>query len=112
VWLRWIARGIGSLVAGFWLFIAVVSAIGECDPWTLKSAIMAGLIVASTLGVLLAWRRAGAGGIALLAIAVLHSVFALFAAGHHRGLAVLIAGGPFFVSSALFPVSWWRTRAP
>jgi hypothetical protein len=37
-----------------------------------------------------------------------HSVFATVAAGHNRGLAVLITGVPFLVAGALFMGSGWR----
>lgn len=49
-WIRWIARGLGSLVAGFWLFIGVLLAILGSETWTPESAVMAILIVASALG--------------------------------------------------------------
>ena len=90
--LRWIARGVGSFVAGYWLFIALAYAIGRHEPRTVESLIMTGLMVASTAGVLIAWWRARIGGIFLLVIAVAHSTFALIASGHNRGFAVLISG--------------------
>jgi hypothetical protein len=109
-WLRWAARGVGSLVAGYWLFIALAYAIGGHEPRSAESLTMTGLIVSSTAGTLIAWWRARIGGIVLLVIAVAHSVFALIASGHHRGVAVLIAGGPFLLAGLLFLASWWKTR--
>ena len=107
---RWVARGLGSLVAAFWVFIGVASGISEPGPWTLESAIMAGLIVASALSVLVAWWREGVGGALVVVCAVAHSTFACFAAGHNRGLAILISGGPFLLIGVLFLASWWRSR--
>jgi hypothetical protein len=66
------------------------------------------LIVTSILGVLVAWFREGLGGAILLTVGVAHSTFALFAAGHNRGLAMLISGGPFLLIGVLFLASWWR----
>jgi hypothetical protein len=86
---------VGSFVGGYWLFIALVYAMGRHEPRTVESLVMTGLIVASTAGVLVAWWRARIGGAVLLVIAVAHSTFALIASGHNRGFAVLISGGPF-----------------
>ena len=107
---RWIARITGSLVAAFWLFIGIVSGIGEPAPWPLESAILAALIIVSALGVLIAWWREGLGGLVIIGCAVANSVFAFFAAGHSRGMAILIAGGPWLVVGSLFLASWHRSR--
>jgi hypothetical protein len=109
-WIRWIARGTGSSVAAFWLLMGVLSGIIEPGPWSLESAIMAGLIVTSALAVLVAWWREGIGGTMVVVCAVAHSVFAYVASGHNRGLAMLISGGPFLVIGILFLASWWRSR--
>ena len=108
--IRWIARGTGSLVAAFWLLMGVLAGIVEPGPWSLESAIMAGLIVTSALAVLVAWWREGIGGTMVVICAVAHSVFAYVASGHNRGLAMLISGGPFLVIGILFLASWWRSR--
>jgi hypothetical protein len=108
--IRWIARGIGSLVAGFWLFAGIASGIVESGPLTVESGIMAGLITASAVGVLIAWWREGIGGIVVMACAVAHAIFAYVASGHNKGLAIAISGGPFSLVGALFLASWWRSR--
>ena len=105
-WLHWLARVAGTLVAGSWLFVGIVSGIDEPTPLGLESAIMACLIVASSLGVAIAWWREGLGGAVVLGCAVAYSTFAYFAAGHHTELAMLISGGPFFLIGALFLASW------
>ena len=109
-WLRWLGRGTGSLVAGFWLFIAVVGAVGGAEPWTLESSILTGLIVCSVAGVAVAWWREGLGGTLLLVIAAAYGLFAYFAAGHNKGMAVAVSGGPFLVVGLLFLASWWGRR--
>ncbi len=108
--LRRMARAIGSTVIAFWLFMGVGHAVGESEPLTSEGAIMAGLICASTLGVLVAWRREGPGGAILIACAVAHSTFALFAAGRNHAFAMLVTGGPFALIGALFLLVWKRAR--
>jgi len=108
-WLHWIARGIGSLVAAFWLFVGIISGINEPEPLTLEGAIMAGLIAASVLGVLIAWWGEGLGGIILLFVAIAHSTFAYIASGHNKGFAMLISGGPWLLVGVLFLTSWRRS---
>lgn len=109
-WIRWIARGTGALVAGYWLIIGILLGILESEPWTTESYIMAMLVIASALSVLVAWWREGLGGIMVLACAIAHSTFAYIASGHNRAFAILISGGPFFVVGILFLSSWQRSR--
>ncbi len=109
-WMRWIARGVGSSVVAFWLFMGIAYDIVESRPWTLEDMIMAGLITTSALGVLIAWWREGIGGIILVICAAAHSTFAYVVAGHNKALAMLISGGPFLLIGALFLAVWWRSR--
>ena len=109
-WMRWIARGIGSLVAAFWLFMGIAYDIVESRPWTLEDTIMAGLVITSVLGVLIAWWREGIGGTILVVCAVAHSTFAYIVAGHNKGFAMLVSGGPFLLIGILFLASRWRSR--
>lgn len=109
-WLRWLARGIGSLAAGFWLLIALLGAVRGSEPWTLESGILTGLIVASVIGTAVGWYRERLGGFLLVMIAIAHSTFAYFAAGHNKGLAMAVTGGPFLIVGVLFLASWWERR--
>ncbi len=109
-WMRWIARGVGSLAVAFWLFMGIAYDIVESRPWTLEDMIMAGLITTSALGVLIAWWREGIGGTILVICAAAHSTFAYIVAGHNKGLAMLISGGPFLLIGTLFLAVWWRSR--
>ena len=111
-WLRWIARGTGSFVAGFWLFVGIVAAIVESRPLTLEGVIMVRLIISSALSVLIAWWREGVGGAIVVVCAIAHSTFAYVASGHNEGLAMLISGGPFLLVGILFLASWWKSRIP
>jgi hypothetical protein len=108
--LRWLARGIGTLMASLWLFIVIVSIFTEGTELDTESAIMTILIFSSLFGVSVAWFRELEGGIILLIVAIAHSIFALIEAGHNKGFAVLISGGPFFVIGSLFIITWWRSK--
>jgi hypothetical protein len=108
--LRWLARGIGTLIASFWLFIVIVSIFTESTAMDIESIIMTILIFSSIVGVIVAWFRELEGGTILLIVALAHSVFAMIVAGRNKGFAMLISGGPFFVIGSLFIATWWRSR--
>ncbi len=77
---------------------------------TLEPMIMAGLIVFSVTGIIVAWWKERVGGVILLASAVAHSTFAYIVAGHNKEFAVMISGGPFLVVGVLVMISWYRSR--
>ena len=107
-WLRWIARLVGTLLAAFWLFSGIVSAIGEPEePWTIESTMIAIFILALTAGVLVAWWRAGIGGTILTVCGVAFGIFGYVSAGHNKGFAVLVSGVPVLVTGLLFLAAWW-----
>jgi hypothetical protein len=106
--LRWSARAIGSLPALGWVSVALLGALSEREPWTWESAGMVAFIVALALAVLLAWRRERLGGALLLVCAAGFCLFAYLTAGRNKGFAVLVSGGPFLLSAALFLAAWWR----
>lgn len=110
LWLRRTARGLGTLVAGFWVLIGVLEAIAGTDPWTVESAVLATLIVAAALAVAAAWWREGIGGILLILVGAAHCVFAFIAAGHNKLFAVAITGVPFLLVGTLFLTSWSLSR--
>jgi hypothetical protein len=109
-WMRRIACGISSLLAASWWFVGIAGALYEREPWTLESAIMAGFMITSALGVLIAWRREGIGGAILVIYAVTFSTFAYFSAGRNKGFAMLVSGGPFLLVGILFLATWRRSR--
>lgn len=109
-WIGWIARGLGALFAGFWLFIGVLQAFFGSDPWTVESTILATLMVASVLAVAAAWWREGVGGTLLILVGAAHCIFAYVAAGHNKLFAVLISGVPFLLVGILFLASWFLSR--
>ncbi len=109
-WLRWIARGLGALVAGFWVFIGILEAIAGSDPWTVESTVLTGLIVAGAAAVAAAWWREGIGGLLLLLVGAAHGIFSFAAAGHNKLFAVAITAVPFLLVGLLFLASWWFSR--
>jgi len=107
-WVRWSARGIGSLVAGWWVLVGAAHAIAGTDPWTWESAVLTALIVSSAVGVLIAWMREGIGGLVVTFCGAAHSIFAYVVAGHNKGVAMMLAGIPLLIAGILFLVSWKR----
>jgi hypothetical protein len=108
--LRWLARGVGTLIASMWLFIVIMSILTESTELDTESTIMTILIFSSIFGVIVAWFRELEGGIILLVVAIAHSVFAFIVAGRNKSLAMLISGGPFFVIGSVFIATWWRSE--
>lgn len=108
--MRWIARGIGSLVGALWIFIGITDAIWAREPWTLEGAILSGLVIIAVLGVIIAWWREGLGGTVVVIGAIALSIFAYVTARFNKIWAMLISGGPFLVAGILFLASWQRSK--
>lgn len=113
-WMRWIARGIGSLAGAFWLLSLIASLIAEVmggyTTWSLEGTMLGGLVTFAALGVLIAWRREGSGGMIVLIGAIALCTFAYVTAGHNKVFAMLISGGPFLVAGVLFLACWRRSE--
>lgn len=113
-WMRWIARGIGSLVGVLCLLIGITEVIwGHTPPSpeaSLQGAMLAGLVIIAVLGVLIAWWREGIGGTVMVIGAVALSTFAYVTAGRNKVFAMLISGGPFLVAGMLFLACWHRSE--
>lgn len=109
-WLRLLARGIGSIVSALWLLVGLIEALSQSEPRTGESTILATLMSISVAGVVVGWFREGLGGAILLVAAAGQATFAYFAAGHHKGFAMAISGGPFLIVGSLFLAYRWRSR--
>ncbi len=107
-WLRYIARGLGSLLVAGWLFTGIVGALFEREPWTWESTVMSVLILTLSLGVAIAWRREGPGGAIVLAAGIVFTAFAYLSAGRNKGFAMLVSGVPFLAVGGLFLAAHWR----
>ena len=103
--LRWLGRVIGTMVAGFWGLILVVSIFQGVEDIELESAILTALIVISIAIVTLAWFREKAGALALIVDGLAFMVFAFFSAGQRKGFAMLVSGGPFLLAGLLLWMS-------
>jgi hypothetical protein len=105
-WIRWVARGLGLFFVAYWLFVGIMYAIGGDEPVTFESVWLTAnlLLLMASFGV--SWWREGLGGALVTGFAVAFSIFGYFSAGHNRGLAMLISGGPFLLVGVLTLVSW------
>ena len=108
--LMWFARIGGVIVSVFWLSTLVTSAIGESLgsqlSLTLEGALLTILVVASTIGVGIAWKYPLNGGKITVISSLFLCVFAYFSAGNNRMFAVAVSGLPFFLVGILFIQSY------
>ncbi len=108
-WMRWLASGIGSTIAGLWVLIGGLHGIGDSESWTWESTAISMLVAAAALGVLIGWWKEAIDGVVLVTVVTVFCAFAWVSAGHYKGFAMLISGGPFLVAGILFLGSWRRT---
>ena len=112
-WMRWIARGLGSLVAALWALIGISEIAFPHTPPSpeaeLQGTILVILGATVILGVLLAWRWERLGGTILVLGAIAVSTFGYITAGRHKGWVMLFSGGPYLVVGALFLACWRRS---
>jgi hypothetical protein len=92
LWIRWIARVLGSLIVAYWVIAGIASAIGDSTPWTWESTVIVVLIAASAVSFAVAWWREGIGGFLLLVCGV------------------TFGGAPLVAVGMLFLGGWWGTR--
>lgn len=114
-WLRWLARGIGSPFAAFYVFMGLgsaISAISDREPVTAEGVMVVVLFSAGVIGVLIAWWRERIGGLLLVVDAIVLAVFVYVTAGHNRLAAALLIPCPLLVSGILFLMSWRRSVRP
>ena len=96
----------------------VVAAMGgwaeeiAASPWPLEGTILAGLLIITVLGILIAWTRAGVGGVLLVVGAIVLGAFSYLTAEHDKVWNMLFIGGPFLVSGILFLACWRWSGGP
>jgi hypothetical protein len=111
---RWSARAISTLAALFWLLIlldiiACDVLVGfVCLNW--EMAFLTGIVVASLLSVIIAWRREGIGGLVMILWGVIFTAIAYLTSRPQQVLSMLVSGVPFLISGLLFLTSWWLSR--
>jgi hypothetical protein len=94
----------------------VVAAMGgwvdeiAASPWPLEGTILAGLLIITVLGVLIAWIREGIGGMLLVGGAIVLGAFSYVTAEHDKVWNTLFMGGPFLVAGTLFLACWRQSQ--
>jgi len=113
-WMCWMARGISTLAAAFWLLISLV--ILACDAlvgficvnW--EMAFLAGLVIASVLSVLIAWRWEGVGSFVMILWGLAFTAIAYVISRPQQVFSLLVSGVPFLIAGLLFLTSWGSHR--
>jgi hypothetical protein len=82
------------------------------SPWPLEGTILAGLLIITVLGVLIAWSREGTGGVLLIVGAIVLGTFSYLTAEQGKVWNMLLMGGPFLVAGILFLACWRRSEEP
>ncbi|MDZ7799002.1 MAG: hypothetical protein U5L76_05400 [Patescibacteria group bacterium] len=100
--IRWLARTLGLIIVLFWLIISLGYAFSDFESFTGESLIINLLVIITTIGFMVAWRKEKLGSIILISGGIIHSIFAYFMAGHNHLFAVLISGFPFVIIGILF----------
>ena len=104
--LMWFARIGGVIVSIFWLTSLFTSSIGESIgsqlSLTLEGILLSVLIVASTIGVGIAWKNPLTGGKITVISSLFLCIFAYFSAGQNKMFAVAVSGLPYFLVGVLF----------
>lgn len=112
---RWTARAISTLAAAFWLLILLD--ILACDVlvgficlnW--EMALLAGMVVASVISVIIAWRREGVGGLVMILWGLIFCAIAYITSRPQQVFSMLVSGVPFLIAGLLFLTSWWSRRS-
>jgi hypothetical protein len=121
-WLLKIALGLcqptleSSGPSRYTLCLHLVGAMGgwadeiAASPWPLEGTILAGLLIITVLGLLIAWSREGIGGVLLIVGAIVLGAFSYVTAEHDKIWNVLLISGPFLLAGILF-LACWRQSA-
>ena len=80
------------------------------SPWPLEGTMLAGLLIITVLGVLIAWSREGVGGTLLVVGAVVLGAFSYVTAEYDKIWNMLFMSGPFLVAGILFLACWRQSE--
>ncbi len=117
--MRWAARIIGLLAAGFCLLILIGSAIAEVLTGAWETTSQTDKIQGSLIGILgaiglagciMSWWRERLASILLVLTAVGFGIHIGLYAGRNHFLAWLMVGFPYLIASVLFFNSWLLSR--
>lgn len=113
-WIRWIALGISTLTAAFWLFILIdillCDLVVGCVSVTWDIALLLFLVVASIASVIIAWRWESIGGPVLIFWGLAFTTIAYVTSHPHQAFSMLVTGVPFLIAGLFFLTSWWSCR--
>jgi hypothetical protein len=82
----------------------------EATPWPLEGTMLAGLMIVTLLGILIAWRREGIGGTLLAISAIALSLFSTTCTECNGLSIILTMGGPLLVAGILSLACWRRSE--
>jgi hypothetical protein len=113
--MRWLARTISLLATAIWFLIMLDIILCEfvvgCITITWETAFLVFLVAVSALSVVFAWRREGAGGLAMIIWGLAFTVIAYVTSRPYQLFSILVSGLPFIFAGSLFLASWWRLRS-
>lgn len=113
--IRWIARIISTLAALAWLLIFLDILVCEALFGSIcffgEFALLGGMVTASILSVLLAWRWERSGGLLMILWGLIFAAIAYMTSRPYETASVLATGVPFLVAGCMFVVSW-RLKQP
>ncbi len=113
--MRWAARVIGLVAAGFLLAMMIGAAIAEVltegwEPITIEGILLGVLAAVALAGCIMSWWRERLAGILLVLTAVGFGIHIGIVAGHNHFLAWSMLGLPYLVAGGLFLNSWRLSR--
>ena len=104
--LLWVARIGGLIVSVSWVAFLIVTGIGVRQSgeviFTMRGILLGFLIITSTIGVGIAWKKPDLGGKVTIISSLFLCIFAYFSTESYRLFAVTISGVPFFLVGVLF----------
>jgi hypothetical protein len=104
--LLWVAKIGGLIVSLSWIAVLIAAGIGKVQTgesiFTINSILLVVLIVASMVGVGIAWVNPDRGGKITIISSLFLGIFAFFSAGNNHFFAVTVSGLPFFLVGLLF----------
>ncbi|MBD3285871.1 hypothetical protein GF359_05290 [candidate division WOR-3 bacterium] len=112
--MRYFARGLMILWAGFWIFFAVASAISETSPDPNANALGWMVVIIGTIllaaGAIIPWIWERIAGYLLITEGVFFLVFFLIVASGDVNLAMFLIILPAFISGGLSLTCWYLTH--
>jgi len=113
--MRWAARVIGLVAAGFLLAMMIGAATAEVltegwEPITIEGILLGVLAAIALAGCIISWWRERLAGILLVLTAVGFGIHIGICAGRNHALVWLMLGLPYLIAGALLLTSWRLSR--